>query len=100
MPIVRLSIKAEDDLTRIVWFTLRKWGSDQAIRYRQGLESFLDLVALNPGMGRLKDEFGFGVRRVEWGRHVVFYETDTSGIFVLRLLHDRMMPSRQDIEEN
>jgi plasmid stabilization system protein ParE len=35
-----------------------------------------------------------GLRRMEIGRHVVFYREDTEGILISRILHRRMLPER------
>jgi plasmid stabilization system protein ParE len=36
---------------------------------------------------------------MECGRHVVFYRKDAGGILVSRILHQRMLPERQAIED-
>ena len=49
-------------------------------------------------MGRLREQLGLGVHRIEWNRHVIYYRPLRKGIRVLRILHDRMLPSRRDLK--
>jgi plasmid stabilization system protein ParE len=36
---------------------------------------------------------------MEHGRHVLFYRIEAKGIVVTRILHQRMLPERQNIDE-
>jgi len=38
-----------------------------------------------------------GLRRMEHGRHVIFYRRDTRDIIVTRVLHQRMLPDRHAV---
>lgn len=91
------SRRAAADLLAITAYTLRTWGEQQAIRYIDGLESCCHLLAANPALGRACDEVRPGLRRMEHGRHVVFYRHAPNGILVSRILHQRMLPENQDI---
>ncbi len=99
MAAFRFSRRAEADLLSIGDYTLRTWGENQAIRYIDDLESCCQMLADNPGLGRACDEVRPGLRRMECGRHVVFYRQDDRGILVSRILHQRMLPERQAIED-
>jgi plasmid stabilization system protein ParE len=39
------------------------------------------------------------LRRLEHGKHVVFYRQDRGGILVSRILHQRMLPELHSIED-
>lgn len=91
---VRLSRRAETDLLRIGDYTLRTWGEDQTIRYLEDLEASCQIVTDDPALGRPCDEIRPGLRRLECGRHVVFYRQDSSGILISRILHQRMLPEK------
>ena len=80
-------------------YTLDTWGEDQTIRYIDGLESCCQQLAENPQLGRRCDHIRPGLRRMEHGRHVVFYRMEAEGILVSRILHQRMLPERQRIDE-
>ena len=94
MALFRFSRRAEAGLLCIGACTLRTWGDDQAIRYLDDLEACCQMLAGNPALGRRCDDVRPGLRRMERGRHVVFYREDARGILVLRILHQRMLPER------
>lgn len=39
----------------------------------------------------------YSLRRMEQGRHVIFYRQQKKGIVVSRILHQRMLPERHDL---
>ena len=84
----------------IAGHTLRTWGEDQTIRYLADLESCCRLLADNPALGRSCDDVRPGLRRMERGRHVVFYRQEAGGILVSRILHQRMLPEKQAIDDD
>ncbi len=55
------------------------------------------MLAENPAIRRQCDNIRPGLRRMERGRHVVFYREAAGGILVSRILHQRMLPNRQAI---
>lgn len=98
MPAFRFSRKAESDLLDIARYTLDRWGEDRAIRYLNDLESCCEQLAGNPDLGRACDDIRPGLRRMEHGRHVLFYREDKSGgVLISRILHQRMLPKRHTI---
>ena len=99
MALFRFSRRAEGDLLSIGAYTLRTWGENQAVRYIGDLEACCQMLADNPASGRICDDVCRGLRRMEIGRHVVFYREDTRGILVSRILHRRMPPERHVIDD-
>jgi toxin ParE1/3/4 len=95
----RLSRLAEADLMEIGAYTLRRWGEDQTLRYIDGLEACCQRLADNPASGRPCDHVRPGLRRVEHGRHVVFFRREPGGILVSRILHERMLPEMHAIDD-
>jgi toxin ParE1/3/4 len=95
----RLSCRAEADLLDIADYTLRTWGEAQTIRYLNDLERCCQRLAENPGSGRNCDSIRPGLRRAEQGKHVVFYREAPSGIFVSRILRQRMLPEIQNMDD-
>jgi toxin ParE1/3/4 len=95
----RFSRRAEADLLTIGAYTLRTWGENQAARYICDLEARCQMLADNPALGRACDDVRPGLRRMEIGRHVVFYREDTGDILVSRILHQRMLPERHVIDD-
>jgi toxin ParE1/3/4 len=96
----RFSRRAEADLLSIAAHTLRTWGEGQTIRYIDDLEACCQMLADNPALGRVSDDVRPGLRRMEHGRHVVFYRESAGGILVSRILHQRMLPERHSLADD
>jgi len=94
-----LSRLAEADLVDIGIYTLRTWGEEQTVRYLEDLEKCCHQLAANPGLGRACDHIRSGLRRMEHGRHVIFYRIQATGMVISRILHQRMLPERQNIDD-
>ena len=90
---------SEADLLEIASYTLSSWGEDQAVRYMDALEACCRQLVNQPEVGRACDQVRHGLRRMERGRHVVFYRIEAQGILISRILHQRMLPERQIIDE-
>lgn len=89
---------AQSDLRAIARYTVEKWGEAQAVRYAGDLETCFQLLAENAGMGRECDWISPGLHRHELGKHVVFYRLKPGGIRIVRVLHERMVPSKPQFE--
>jgi toxin ParE1/3/4 len=96
---LRFSRRAEADLLNVGEYTLRTWGKAQTTRYLAELEAFCQTLAGNPALGRACDEVRPGLCRLEHGKHVVFYRQEIAGIFVIRILHQSMLPDRHDTDD-
>jgi toxin ParE1/3/4 len=94
-----LSRRAEDDLLHIGAFTLEHWGADQADRYLSELASCFQRIADMPASGRSASQVRSDLRRIEHGRHVVFYRLQPKGILVSRIVHQKMLPEHQPHED-
>jgi len=57
------------------------------------------MLAGNPMLGRTCDHIRPGLRRMERGGHVVFHREDAGGVLVSRILHQRVLPDRQPIDD-
>jgi toxin ParE1/3/4 len=91
----QFSRRAEADLFNIGIYTSRTWGEAQIDRYLRQLENCCQLIADNPARGRPCDEIRPGLRRMEQGKHVVFYREDHGGILISRILHQRLLLENQ-----
>jgi toxin ParE1/3/4 len=99
MAAYRLSRLAETDLMDIATYTLNKWGVNQTIRYIDALETCCQRLVDEPYLGRACDQIRPGLRRMEHGRHVVLYRIEVEGILICRILHQRMLPERQNVDD-
>ncbi len=100
MAAFRLSRLADADLTGIGAYTLRTWGEEQANRYLDGLEECCRRLADRPKFGRPCESVRPGLRRMEHGKHVVFFRREPGGILISRILHQRMLPERHLMDED
>lgn len=85
-----LSTKADGDLTEIYLFSHRTFGEATADAYFLSLRDCLQALADNPGLGRSAADLEPGLLWHRHARHVVFYMTEATGIFVVRVLHEAM----------
>lgn len=99
MPEYEFSRLAKIDLEEITDYTEDIWGAEQAIRYLDELTGCFSRVSQTPETGRKCDNILLGCRRIEHGKHVVFYRLASRGILILRVLHCRMLPGRHEMGE-
>ena len=52
------------------------------------------MLAEHPLFGRDYGHVKPNIRRAEYKSHSIYYQTQTRGIFILRILHQRMDPVR------
>jgi toxin ParE1/3/4 len=95
---LRFSQLAESDLLSIARYTLGEWGAAQTARYLTRLEQHCERLAENPMLGRSCAGIRPGLRRSEYGRHVIFYRAEENGILISRVLHARMLPDEHVID--
>jgi len=97
--VFRFSRRAENDLLAIGAYSVEEWGEAQAGHYLDEIESCCRRLAKNPDLGRPCDYVRPGLRRIEHGKHVVFYRRELGGILVSRVLHQGMLPERHATED-
>lgn len=95
----KLTRLSQADLKTILEYTLRTWGEKQAGRYISDLQACLQELADRPQIGRNCDSIRPELKRMEHGRHVVFYRQRDYGIRVIRILHQGMLPDRHLLGE-
>jgi toxin ParE1/3/4 len=95
----RFSQRAEADLLEIAEYTLQRRGEKLTVRYLDELEARCQMLAENPALGSRSEDIRPGLRRMEYRIHVVFYRSEVGGILVSRILHERMLPEHQPMED-
>lgn len=90
MGIYKLSNKAEIDLAEMYEFGIYKFGLSQAQQYFYGMHEAFNLLAENINLGRDASEFIADLKRFSFKAHTIFYLQNTSGIFILRVLSQRV----------
>jgi len=90
-----LSNQADSDLGEIYRYSHRTFGEARADAYFLSLASCLRTLAETPRLGRDARLKVPGLLRHEHAQHVIFYQIEEAGIFVVRILHRSMdLPDR------
>lgn len=85
---------AREDLSSIWDFTQERWDAPQAETYVLELHAAAQRVAEDPSRGRPADEVRRGYRRYGIGSHLLFYTVRDDAVVIVRVLHQRMDPTR------
>lgn len=99
MPSYRVARLAVSDLKSILRYTMKSWGRAQAEHYKQEIQECFQLLAGNRSLGRSCDSIHPGLRRIEVGKHVVFYLPKPDGVLIVRVLHQQMIPASFHFEQ-
>jgi toxin ParE1/3/4 len=111
----RLAQPAQSDLANILATSTERWGTDGRHRYATLLAAAMRMVAANPDgpLTQARNELSHGLRsfhlrhargiapqaNVKKPVHVLYYRATQSGIIeIVRVLHERMEPSRHFTE--
>lgn len=85
-----LSNKAEKEIIKILEYSYRNFGPDQAFKYKIGMEDCLQLLGDNPRMGRECNDIQQGYFRYEYKSHIIFYAQRSGYIFIAVIIHHKM----------
>lgn len=86
MAIIVKRPRAELDLLDI-WDYIADDSLDRADEFLDRIESKLQTLAQNPGIGKRREELLPGLQSFPIGNYVVFYREISNGIDVIRVLH-------------
>jgi toxin ParE1/3/4 len=100
MLLLSFSKRALRDLTGIDAYTLEEWGEAQADRYLGQLQECFESLVNNPQLGRQCGGVRPGLRRMEYGKHVIFYRIIEDGIRVSRILHQSMLATPEKFNDD
>jgi toxin ParE1/3/4 len=84
---LRFSPEARADLQAMGSYFRREAGPRAAARYLRDVSQRLARLRQSPKTGVALPEYGDSVRFVPCRRHVIYYELDSRGVIVLRILH-------------
>jgi toxin ParE1/3/4 len=90
MGVYKLSSKAEVDLAELYEFGIYKFGLSHAQKYFFGMHEAFEILAKNIDLGRDASEFITDLKRFSYKAHTIFYLQTAGGIFILRVLSQRM----------
>ena len=90
MGVYKLSNKAEIDLAAMYEFGIYKFGLSQAQKYFYAMHEAFEVLSANINLGRNTTEFIEDLKRFSYKKHTIFYLHTASGIFIFRVLSQRM----------
>jgi toxin ParE1/3/4 len=85
----RLSSLAEQDLEEIWSYVAEDASFTTADRLLDSIFDRLELLAEQPRIGRVRPEFGEGVRSLTVENHIIYYRHDGQAVLIARVLHGR-----------
>lgn len=85
-----LSKEADEDIVLIAQASLARWGLVQAEQYVLGLHEAFERLAQFPDLGREANDIQPGYLHLENASHSIFYKKIAQGIWIIRVLHERM----------
>lgn len=85
---------ARSDLSSIWDFTAERWDAAQADTYVHELVAAAQRVAEQPQRGHPADHIRPGYRRYSIGSHLLFFLVAEGEVTIVRILHQRMDPTR------
>jgi toxin ParE1/3/4 len=90
------SNRAARDIEQIVMRSMEDFGELQTDKYVGGLEDILSILADTPeiGLSFLHDETKTEYHRYRYISHMVYYRKRESDIFIVRILHIKMLPAQ------
>ena len=86
----KLSTKAEFDLTVMYEFGITKFGLVQAQKYFFEMHKTFELLSKKNDLGRDASEYINELKRFTFKSHTIFYLNSSNGIFIIRVLSQRI----------
>lgn len=90
----RLTPAAQREVSSIWDFTQDRWDVSQAEIYTVEIREAIERIAADPERGRRIDHIRSDYRRYVVGSHLIYYAEHARSIDVIRILHQRMDPTR------
>ena len=92
------------DLEAIWRYTEEEWGITQAEFYLDQMDDAFGLLAEQPKLSRIRNEFRPPVRIYHHAHHLIVYDTHLDGIrpdgiIIIRVLHESMDVASRLVEE-
>ncbi len=90
----KLTKEAEKDIMSILQSSVSLFGKEQTEVYGESLSRCIELLSINPGMGKNIDDIKVGYSKFPHGSHVIYFRTELDYILVVRILHKHMDAER------
>jgi toxin ParE1/3/4 len=92
---VKLSVRADRELSRILQWTEAHWGRAQRERYDLLLADRMFLLASEPELGRPFGPERPGLMQARAGEHLIFYRVQPHELIVVSVMHGRQNHGRR-----
>jgi toxin ParE1/3/4 len=89
-----LTLEAQGDFRDIIQCTIETWGEAQSFVYQDKLTMGLETLRRNPRIGRSREDILPDYRVYNVGKHIIIYWLTGRSITVIRILHERMDPTK------
>ena len=96
---IRYATEARSNIANALRFSQQRWGERQRVVYRATLRNTIAVLADEPGIGRSCDDLAPGLRSHPAGSHVIYYLALQEELFVVRVLHGRRDPRREEWQD-
>jgi len=92
----QFSKKTKQDILHITKWSLDDFGERQTIRYMDGLNEAMQALADCPDKGRefVHNKTGRVYLYHRYLSHVIYYRKRENDIFVIRIIHTKMLPEK------
>src|SRR4051812_9022386 len=84
--------QARQDVSDVLLYTRRMWGSDQRDIYKNKIDARIDYLRRYPEGGPPRDDLYPTCRVLEVERHIIYYRLRENSVRILRILHERVDP--------
>ncbi len=91
---IRLSAEAQGDLRDVWEYSRFNWGFPQADLYLDQILLRIGWLPSNPGLWRPRPELGKSIHSYPEQQHVIVFRKSGHVLFISRVLHHAMYPSR------
>ncbi|WP_452224296.1 type II toxin-antitoxin system RelE/ParE family toxin [Lacinutrix chionoecetis] len=85
----KISVIAKQDLKNIFKYSFKEFGLNQAEIYIHQLEISIEKLAINPDIGKTRNELKNGLYSFPEQEHIIFYRIFKNHIRIVRILHNK-----------
>ena len=85
-----LSLEARRDIRSIFTYTADTWSITQAEKYAEGMIAVIRRLAEKPEKGKIFSDERPDYLSARYEQHQIFFRRTLDGIFIVRVLHQRM----------
>jgi len=89
----RFTSDAQEDLTKIRYYTVEQWGSNQSNKYLMELQRTISVLAESPMIGTKRADISQDTFSFPHASHVIYYLMREEYLLIFAVLHKNMVPN-------